>query len=107
MTESPTPLAGAIVAFLLRGTDRVEATVSAPGRPLASPQAVGLDDSAVTQYQSFLTARVSDIAKLSADLPKLLAVIESSSPDLLSLIGPAKDLWTVVTGLLADAPKVA
>ena len=91
MGESPTPLDGAIVAFLLRVVDRFEATVSDPDALLANLKAVGLDDSAVTQYQSFLDARASDIAKLSADLPKLLAVIESSSPDLLSLVGPVKD----------------
>src|SRR5262245_41392541 len=107
MGESPTPLDGAIVAFLLRVIDRFEATVSDPDRLLSSLKAVGLDDSAVTQYQAFLSARTSDIAKLSADLPKVLAVIESSSPDLLALIGPVKDLWSVVTGLVADAPKVA
>src|SRR5437899_1167896 len=107
MTESPTPLDGAIVGFLLRVIDRFESTVSDPDALLSSLKAVGLDDSAVTQYQSFVAARASDISKLSTDLPKLLAVIESSSPDLPSLIEPVKDLWTVITGLVADAPKVA
>lgn len=106
MTDSPIPLDGAVVRFLLRVLDRFEGTVSDPDSLLTSLKAVGLDDSAITQYQSFLTARANDIAKLSADLPKLLAVIESSSPDLLSLIVPVKDLWSVVTGLVADAPKV-
>lgn len=107
MTDSPTPLDGAVVRFLLRVVDRFEATLSDPDALLASLKAVGLDDSAVIQYQSFLSARASDVSKLSNDLPKLLEVIESSSPDLPSLITPVKDLWTVVTGLLADAPKVA
>jgi len=107
VTDSPTPLDGTIVRFLLRVIDRFESTVSDPDALLASLKAVGLDDSAVTQYQSFLAARANDISKLSTDLPKLLAVIESSNPDLPSLITPVKDLWTVVTGLVADAPKVA
>lgn len=107
MSDLPTPLDGAIVAFLLRVIDRFESTVSDPDRLLSSLKAVGLDGAAVTQYQSFLSARAADVAKLSADLPKLLAVVESSSPDLSSLIGPVKDLWSVVTGLIADAPKVA
>jgi hypothetical protein len=106
VTESPTPLNGAVVRFLLRVVDRFHATVSDPDALLASLKAVGLSDSAVTQYQSFLSARASDVSKLSNDLPKLLEVIESSSPDLLSLIAPVKDLWAVVTGLVADAPKV-
>jgi hypothetical protein len=106
MTDSPTPLDGAIVQFLLRVVDRFEATVSDPDALLASLRAVGLDDGAVTQVQSFLAARASDISKLSADLPKLLAIVESSSPDLPSLIVPVKDLWSVVSGLVADAPKV-
>src|SRR5439155_10793377 len=107
MTDSPTPLDGAIVQFVLRVVDRFEGTVSDPDALLASLKAVGLDDSAVAQYRAFLSARASDIAKLSADLPKLLAVIESSSPDLTSLVTPVKDLWSVVTGLVADAPKLA
>src|SRR2546425_7843940 len=107
MADSSTPLDGAIVGFLLRVIDRFESTVSDPAALLAALKAVGLNDSAVSQYQSFLTARASDVAKISTDLPELLAVIESSSPDLPSLIAPVKDLWTVVTGLVADAPKVA
>jgi hypothetical protein len=107
VTDSPTPLDGAIVRFLLRVIDRFEDTVSDPAALVAALKAVGLNDSAVTQYQSFLAARASDVAKISSDLPKLLAVIESSNPDLLSLITPVRDLWTVVTGLVADAPKVA
>src|SRR6478672_5464956 len=107
MTDSPTPLDGAIVRFLLRVIDRFERTVSDPEAVLAALKAVGLDTSAVTQYQSFLAARANDISKLSTELPKLLAVVESSSPDLPSLIAPVKDLWTVVSRLVADAPKVA
>lgn len=105
VTDSPTPLDGAIVRFLLLVVDRFEGTVSDPEALLASLEAVGLDDSAVTRYESFLSARASEISRLSTDLPELLAVIESSSPDLLALVAPVKDLWTVVTGLVADAPK--
>jgi hypothetical protein len=72
VTDSPTPLDGAIVRFLLRVIDRFEATVSDPDALLSSLKAVGLDDSAVTQYQSFLAARASDVAKISSDLPKLV-----------------------------------
>lgn len=107
MANSPTPLDGAIVRFLILVIARFEATVSDPDKLIASLQAVGLTDSALHQYQSFLTARANDISKLSTDLPKLLALMQSSSPDLLSLIAPAKDLWTVVTGLVADAPKAS
>jgi len=106
MTDSPMPLDGAIVRFLLRVVDRFEAMVADPDALLANLKAVGLDDAAVTQFQSFLTARASDVSKLSTDLPKLLAVLDSSSPDLLSLITPVKDLWTVVTALVKDAPKL-
>jgi uncharacterized protein DUF6603 len=107
MSDSPTPLDGAIVRFLLLVVDRFEATVSDPDALLASLKAVGLDDSGVAPYQSFLSARANDVSKLSTDLPKLVSVIESSSPDLLSLITPVRDLWSVVTGLVADAPKAA
>ncbi len=107
MSDSPTPLDGAIVEFLLRVVDRFEGVVADPDALLANLKSIGLDDSAITQYQSFLSARASDVAKLSTDLPKLLAVLESSNPDLSSLIMPVKDLWSVVTGLVADAPKVA
>lgn len=106
VTESPTPLDGAVVQFLLRVVDRFHTTISDPDALLATLKGVGLDDAAVVQYQSFLSARTSDVSKLSSDLPKLLEVIESSSPDLLSLVAPVKDLWTVVTGLVKDAPKV-
>ena len=106
MTESPTPLDGAIVQFLVRVIDRFEATVSDPEALLASLKAVGLDDSSVTQYQGFISARASDVAKLSADLPKILTEFESSSPDLVALVAPVTDLWGVVSGLVADAPKV-
>jgi hypothetical protein len=87
--------------------DRFEGMVSDPDALLANLKAVGLNDSAVTQLQSFVSARASDVAKLSTDLPKLLAILESGSPDLPSLIAPVKDLWGVVTGLIADAPKLA
>ena len=106
MTESPLPLDGAIVRFLLRVVNRFEGMVSDPDALLANLKAVGLDDSSVTQFQTFLTARASDVSKLSTDLPKLLEVLESSNPDLLSLITPVKNLWGVVTGLVADAPKL-
>jgi hypothetical protein len=101
------PLDGAVVRFLLQVIDGFEGMVADPDALLAHLKAVGLDDSAVTQFQSFLSVRASDVSKLSTDLPKLLAEIESSSPDLVSLIAPVKDLWTVVAGLVADAPKVA
>ncbi len=107
VTESAIPLDGAVVRFLLRVVERFEGMVADPDALLANLKAIGLDDSAVAQYQSFLSARASDVSKLSADLPTLLAVIESSNPDLVSLIAPTRDLWTVVTGLVADAPKVA
>lgn len=100
------PLDGAIVRFLLRVVDRFEGMVGDPDALLANLKTVGLDDAAVTQFQSFLTARASDVSKLSTDLPKLLAVVDSSSPDLLSLITPVKELWTVVTALVKDAPKL-
>ena len=106
MTDPPVPLDGAIVRFLLRVVDRFEGMVADPDALLANLKAVGIDDAAVTQFQSFLTARASDVSKLSTDLPKLLAVFESSNPDLPSLIAPVKDLWTVVTGLVKDAPKL-
>jgi len=106
VVDSTLPLDGAIVGFLLRVVDRFEGMVSDPDALLANLKAVGLDDAAVTQFQTFLSARASDVSKLSTDLPKLLDVLESSSPDLLSLITPVKDLWNVVTGLVADAPKL-
>ena len=106
MADSSTPLDGAIVRFLLLVVDRFESRVSDPAALLASLEAVGLDDSAVAQYESFLSARASDVSKLSTDVPKLLSVLESSNPDLPSLIAPVKDLWTIVTGLVADAPKL-
>lgn len=80
--------------------------VSDPDALLANLKAVGIDDAGVTQLQTFFNARASDISKLSTDLPKLLDVIESSNPDLLSLVAPVKDLWGVITGLVADAPKL-
>jgi hypothetical protein len=107
VADSPVSLNGAVVRFLLRVVDRFEGIVSDPDALLANLKAVGLDDSAVTQYQSFLSARANDVSKLSTDLPKLLAVIESSNPDLASLISPVKDLWSVVTGLVTDAPRLA
>ncbi len=65
-----------------------------------------MDDPAVDQLQSFLTARAADVSKLSTDLPKLLAVLESSDPDYPSLVGPVTDLWAVVSGLVDGAPKL-
>jgi hypothetical protein len=106
VTGSTLPLDGAIVGFLLRVVDRFEGMVSDPDALLTNLKAVGLDDAAVTQLQTFVNARASDVSKLSTDLPKLLEVLESSNPDLLSLITPVKDLWSVVTGLVADAPKL-
>lgn len=106
MTESAVSLDGAVVAFLLRVLDHFERTASDPDALLASLKGVGLADAAVTQLQAFVTAREGDFSRLSTDLPKLLAVLEGSNPDLWSLIAPAKDLWGVVTGLIADAPKL-
>ena len=80
VTDSPTSLDGAIVGFLLRVIDRFEGTVSDPDKLLASLKAVGLNDSAVTQYQSFLSARANDVAKLSADLPSFLRSSRAAIP---------------------------
>jgi hypothetical protein len=106
VTGSAPPLDGVVVGFLLRVLDRFERAVSSPSALLASLKGVGLDDAALTHYQSFLSARASDLAKLSTDLPKLLDALESNNPDLLSLIAPARDLWSVVSGLVTDAPKL-
>lgn len=105
MTGPATPLDGALVAFLVQVLDRFEATVSDPDALLATLQSVGLDEATVTEYRAFLDGRATDIAKLSTDLPALLTVLESSSPNLPSLIAPVRDLWSVVSGLVADAPK--
>ena len=107
MGDSALPLDGAIVGFLLRVLDRFERMVTSPDALMAALKSVGLTDAAVTQLKAFLSARESDISKLSTDLPKLLAVLEGSNPDLLSLIQPVKDLWGVVSALVADAPKLA
>lgn len=106
MANSTIPLDGAIVGFLLRVVDRFEGMVSDPDALLTHLKAVGLNDAAVKAFQTFLSARANDVSKLSSDLPKLLQILESSNPDLLSLITPVKDLWSVVTGLVADAPKL-
>jgi len=106
VADSARPLDGAVVGFLLRVLDQFERMASSPGALLAALKGIGLNDAAVTQIQSFLGARASDLSKLSTDLPKLLDTLESSNPDLLSLIAPAKDLWSVVTGLVTDAPKL-
>jgi hypothetical protein len=99
-------LDGAIVAFLLRVVDQFETLVSDPDKLLAALRGVGLDDPGVDQLQSFLSAQAANVSKLSADLPKLLAVLESSDPDYASLIGPVTDLWSVVSGLVESAPKL-
>jgi hypothetical protein len=106
VTDSALPLDGAVVGFLLRVLDHFERMTSSPDALLAGLKGVGLNDAAVTQLQSFLNARKSDFSKLSTDLPKLLDALESSNPDLLTLIPPARDLWGVVSGLVADAPKL-
>jgi hypothetical protein len=99
-------LDGAIAGFLLRVVDEFETLVTDPERLLTTLRGVGLDDPAVDQLQSFLTARAADVSKLSTDLPKLVDVLESSDPDYVSLIGPVTDLWAVVTGLVEGAPKL-
>ena len=81
LTDSTLPLDGAIVGFLLRVVDRFEGMVSDPDALLANLKAIGLDDAAVTQLQTFVNARASDVSKLSTDLPKLLEVLESSNPE--------------------------
>ncbi len=81
LTDSTLPLDGAIVGFLLRVVDRFEGMVSDPDALLANLKAIGLDDAAVTQLQTFVNARPSDVSKLSTDLPKLLEVLESSNPE--------------------------
>lgn len=106
MSGSSVALDGAVVGFLLRVLDRFERMASNPKALLANLKGVGLSPAAVTQLQMFLSARESDISKLSSDLPKLLAVLDGSNPDLLSLIAPAKDLWGIVSALVADAPKL-
>jgi len=106
VADSARPLDGAVVGFLLRVLDHFERIASSPDALLAALKGVGLDAAAVTRLQSFLSARASDLSKLSTDLPKLLDTLESSNPDLLSLIPPAKDLWSVVSGLVTDAPRL-
>ncbi len=50
MTDSIVPLDGAVVRFLLRVVDGFEGMVADPDALLAHLKAVGLDDSAVTQF---------------------------------------------------------
>ncbi len=107
MTEPAIPLDGAIVRFLVRVIERFEATLSDPATLLARLKDAGLDDAAVAVYQAYIGARASDVAKLSADLPKMVAELESSDPDLLALIAPGRELWGVVIGLVTDAPPAA
>ena len=92
LTDSTLPLDGAIVGFLLRVVDRFEGMVSDPDALLANLKAIGLDDAAVTQLQTFVNARASDVSKLSTDLPKLLEVLESSNPERFRRCGRR---WTV------------
>lgn len=103
---APIPLDGAIVRFLVRILQRFEATISDPSTLLASLAGAGLDDAAIAQYQTFLAARAAEVGKLSDELPALLTELESSDPNLLALIAPAKDLWSLVSALVADAPPV-
>ena len=64
MTVPAPPLFdGVVVGFLLRVLDRFERAVSSPSALLASLKGVGLDDAALTHYQSFLSARASDPRK--------------------------------------------
>lgn len=102
----PTALDGAIVTFLLRVVDQFETLISDPEKLLATLHGIGLDAPAVDEIQTFLTARAADISKISTDLPKLVAVLDSSDPDYMSLITAATDLWTVVSGLVDNAPKL-
>jgi len=48
MADSPTPLDGTIVQFLLRVVDRLEGMLADPDALLANLKAVGIDDAAVT-----------------------------------------------------------
>ena len=104
MSELSTPIDGAIVAFLVRILDRFEATIADPATLLASLQGLGLDAATVTAYQAYIAARASDVAKLSTDLPALLDQLASGSPDLVAMIAPAQELWSVAAGIVHDAP---
>jgi hypothetical protein len=106
-TAAAQPLDGAIVRFLVRVLERFEVTVADPGTLNAALHGVGLDDDGIAQYRAFFEARASDVATLTADLPALLAELQSSDPDLVALVAPAKRLWGVVTGLVTAAPTVA
>jgi len=107
MADLPTPLDGAIVRFLLRVIERFEASLADPDLLLSNLKAIGLNDDAVTRYRAFLTARADDIDTVSEALPQLLDEMRSSDPDLFALIAPVKQLWTVITGVISDAPQLS
>ncbi len=104
MSEISTPIDGAIVAFLVRILDRFKATIADPATLLASLKGLGLDAPAVAQYQAYISARARDVAKLSTDLPALLDQLESGGPDLVAMIAPAQELWSIAAGIVHDAP---
>lgn len=106
MADQAISLDGHVAGFLVRVADEFTTTLANPGMLAASLQGLGLDDASISTVTSFLAGRAPDLARLTGDLPGFLRVIQSSSPDLDSLVSPVAEAWSTLSSLVDAGPKV-
>ena len=97
---------GAIAAVLLRIVDSFARELADEDRVRSRLSVKGIEGADADAIWQFVSGRAADVARLRTDLPGLLNELTSSSPDLLSVIRPAADLWKVVASLADAAPTI-
>jgi hypothetical protein len=101
------PLEGALAAFLARVVEKFAFQLSSEDTVRAAVGGLGLEGADVDAVWAFVSANGLSIANLNSSLPALVGQLKSSSPNLVALVKPVADLWSVVSGLADQAPIVA
>ncbi len=107
MTDQAVSLDGNVAGFLVRVADEFTTTLADPEKLASSCRGLGLDDASLATVTSFLSARGPDLARLTGDMPGFLSVIQSSSPDLDSLVIPVAEAWSALSSLVGAGPTVS
>lgn len=101
------PLEGALAAFLTRVVEKFANQLSSEATVRQAVGGLGIEGADADAVWAFVSANGPSIANLNSSLPALVAQLKSSSPNVVALVQPVADLWSVVSGLADQAPNIA
>lgn len=101
------PAEGALAGFLVRIADRFTVQLSSEASFRDALAGLGIEGADADAAWAFVAANGPQLTKLTTALPALTAQLNSSSPNLAALVGPAADLWHSLSTLADGAPALA